>query len=1152
MKKIFLFLIMNFFVAISAVMLVGCLDNPVIEEIMPNETALSVRASKIEMLVGDESNIVANYTTKEGVSLVYTVENSAIATVDTNGKVSALNIGETKVKVEYGEEAVYVDVTVGLGNLHPTMIFEYITEDEFSILVKEKVNLTPIILFNSKRFAADDVTVTQTNSSSSVNIQGNEVVAVERGTADITVSCKWQGKTFATLSKNFKINSRNSVELLLNGSPELDETVIYTYAEFGGNTFNVSERFDLVAKMNGEDVPVDVKVLDGAELVKYSSSDKSVSSRQKSGVATLRIEFTGYGETITKDVTVTVKPSFAQYNGDAIIFSALDGDIPTRDIFGKNTILTSAETVDGEIITVVDGKLKGVEVSTSTAGQEREIIVCNESCGYLIRIKPYTKVIKTAEDLKIFNIQSVTKIDNHLTSETVFDGYYILANNIDAKSYVHQVITDDSVNDIFNYDYNGQELKEIGSNTSGGLTGVFDGQGYTVSGLTVKDQGIFGLITGGVVKNVAFEDVTLIGSGYRKNIALFAQQAKNATFENVYVQANTIYGGEQNSVQNSDARGDRALIALGLSGETKIVDCIFKYEIENTYIKYCYTYGLFGSDIGFFGQGDPTRTKLVFDNVFIISSIPMSVQNNSFVVKKDNTHVILAENEVVQGESYIDAALRLMSERFFNSDSNQNDLNEKYVRVASGVKRYDTTDDMLSDSNEYRFSSDFWHLVEGCIPYFKTGTEQPANKISGTYELDMENGFTSDQLSIMFGSSTAEIESSAMGGTALSVTNNVISGIPDSVHGQTVSLIVKITGDDVLKQINVIPITKYIRCAEDLKFFQMEDGNCTTEFAGYYVLAGNIDAEGYVHTIDPTATLAATPQRSILDDVEFNKVPTIKGLTGTFDGRGYTISNLTVNEHGIFGIVFGGTVKNVGFKNVTLQAKYLRADTALLAQKLHLATIENVYAEANRIVGSRKDGDIDAGGDRGFIADSIQGGTIKNCLFVVEIANTYSLFDNGFVPEAGKEYYHAAYGSLCARDVTEITGQWNEAGIYANTRSNVYVISSSHLSFYNNSYGTGVQKSVFVNAGEGFEYSTWNHRIVDAENIFTEDVHYGIDKDPTDSNNDGLGDNYYGHWSAGGVKRYESISEMSSDNNDYADFSEEYWDLSSGVPTWKN
>ena len=119
----------------------------------------------------------------------------------------------------------------------------------------------------------------------------------------------------------------------------------------------------------------------------------------------------------------------------------------------------------------------------------------------------------------------------------------------------------------------------------------------------------------------------------------------------------------------------------------------------------------------------------------------------------------------------------------------------------------------------------------------------------------------------------------------------------------------------------------FIRTAEDLlQLAYTGPASAGDEGAyantAYYVLAGNIDATGLV-----LAGAGPAWQASI-------------GFCGTFDGQGYTISNLTVPawSQGLFGAVgYGAVIKNVKFENL-VQGE----DGLLFAHAIRNATLSNV------------------------------------------------------------------------------------------------------------------------------------------------------------------------------------------------------------------
>jgi len=708
-------------------------DDTTREEINTNEKQLSVAVKEYDLIVGDEATISADYQTKEGKVLAFSSANDKVAEVDENGRITANGIGETTVKVTYGEEEVTVSVKVGLGELAPTLIIKHISQEKFTMTVGEEIEISPMVSFNGKEFSPDEISLTQTNESVA-DISGGVIKSKGKGDTEVTLSCKWQGREFSTLKRTFQITAINRIELLINDGSDFSDRVLYTLENFDGNKFATSEPFAVKAFMNGEKVSPTISVVSGKNLLDYSAAEEklSVSSAREAGTAVVRVELSGFNETYTKDITVIIKPCFGTYRGEAVLFSLADGDLPTELIFGSETEIVSAEYADGNEIEVVGGKITGLSVENEELGKELVIRAYAKSCGYEITIKPYTKVIKTAQDFAYFSVESVETAGTagkgySVTLSSVFDGYYIVANDIDATGFTHQLVKDAEQNQILN-GKNGAKLSgdEDGSrygqlhmvkNLSGGLTGVFDGNGHTISNLTVLDQGLFGIVCGGEIKNVAFKNVTLKGSVYQRNTALFAQHVKNSTISDVYVKANTMFGGTNTKDGLPDAGGNRALISITLDN-TKVSDCLFDYEIANTEKQYQYSYGLLCCESNFFG-GHPTSVMISqFQNVYVVSDEPLLVQNNSLVLKKANTHVMLAENEVGEGTDKLTVATSLLSGRFYNSAESENTLNDSYIFVMSGVKRYTTADAMKNAGNDYSsFNAAYWSVENGVLSF---------------------------------------------------------------------------------------------------------------------------------------------------------------------------------------------------------------------------------------------------------------------------------------------------------------------------------------------------------------------------------------------------------------------------------------------------
>ena len=124
-------------------------------------------------------------------------------------------------------------------------------------------------------------------------------------------------------------------------------------------------------------------------------------------------------------------------------------------------------------------------------------------------------------------------------------------------------------------------------------------------------------------------------------------------------------------------------------------------------------------------------------------------------------------------------------------------------------------------------------------------------------------------------------------------------------------------------------VTNVIREAEDLKLFKFTTG--TEIYSGTYVLANDIDASLYTHHRQSWGSAG-----------DYGGDYGYLGLRGTFDGRGHTISGITLQRGGLFGSIgAGGTVKNVAFTDV----KFYNEDNMFVLANYAsaLSTVQDVF-----------------------------------------------------------------------------------------------------------------------------------------------------------------------------------------------------------------
>lgn len=163
------------------------------------------------------------------------------------------------------------------------------------------------------------------------------------------------------------------------------------------------------------------------------------------------------------------------------------------DTFDVNNVVGVAYAAGGSIgFSVSEDTLY---LSSSLTSGSYNIIVCTAEKNYLVAVSVVT-VISDLEDLQAFDAAI-----NAATSANPLKGYYVLSADI--------VVPDDSDFVMGNYisgnGYWDNAYEDV-------FAGIFDGRGYTISGLKVGDSGIFGNVVGGTIRNVALVDIYAMGN----------------------------------------------------------------------------------------------------------------------------------------------------------------------------------------------------------------------------------------------------------------------------------------------------------------------------------------------------------------------------------------------------------------------------------------------------------------------------------------------------------------------------------------------------------------------------------------------------------------------------------------------------------------
>ena len=155
-----------------------------------------------------------------------------------------------------------------------------------------------------------------------------------------------------------------------------------------------------------------------------------------------------------------------------------------------------------------------------------------------------------------------------------------------------------------------------------------------------------------------------------------------------------------------------------------------------------------------------------------------------------------------------------------------------------------------------------------------------------------------------------------------------------------------------------------IGTAEELKAFR-DEVNSGNSYEGKYIrLTSNITLDSG----EEWEPIGLYPMENSSPDAETNKP-----FSGIFDGKGYEINGLYINTtnkvQGLFGLVIGGTIKNVGIgKNCNITGNI--SIGAVAGYLYNNSSAFNCYNKSNLVVGSYSGG---------LFGQVIKGSQVENC-----------------------------------------------------------------------------------------------------------------------------------------------------------------------------
>ena len=515
---------------ICSLALVACKKTPDVTPDNPpkpptEETKVVLSDSVLTLDIND----TATLTVREGGSgdQAWTSNNTAVATVDGNGTVTAVTEGTAEIEVTTSKGKATCMVLVVNSYVAPILT---VSTDEIALTIGDDYLLLPKLIYKGTdctpkaQFGCtvadgekDDV-VTVTN-----NAGGILFTAKAYGTTKYVVYVEYAGVALSTVV-NVSVIDTGIVFDVINIKPTVGgyRAQLSTYAIDGYATAIT---------------PV-VNVTENGQTTNDVTINYTTDNEQVAAVVDGRIVAVNAGETKVRgtyktsafviDVTVAKPVLDAVATNGVVEVGRLTDIVFDRPIEGNLVSATIGNTQVGK--TIINGNLtldrdKLEAMPVANYGEHVSLLIETDVVRYSTEIELYTLVVKTKQDYMSIGALSKAACKN---DDKLYGGYFVFGDNIIVNGGMSEFIDRNKTN--FN------------SNGSQGFCGVIDGRGYVIGGLTkTTDNGnafISVMHRDGVLKNLGF-----VHAGFETNSGSFLVHTGAGTVENVYVQYDRIGGG---------------------------------------------------------------------------------------------------------------------------------------------------------------------------------------------------------------------------------------------------------------------------------------------------------------------------------------------------------------------------------------------------------------------------------------------------------------------------------------------------------------------------------------------------------------------------------------------------------------------------------
>ncbi len=325
-----------------------------------SDITISLNERNITLDIGQTFELVATVegTTEE---VVWSSEDTSVATVNENGTVTGVSNGETKVFATIDNDRISCIVRVEEGLLGlPSMTVDYKT---LTIYVGYTTSVNGVFRIGSEEQQIDENAIAWSSSAETVaTVQNGEITGVQTGEADITASYTYEGKEYEdTITVTVK-------ELAVYFA-EMETAALATTKTYGGQTNdkNISTQLNIsLLNKNGDTSSVAWSGLTATvadESVATISSSGVVTATDKAGETVITVK-DSTGIEIVKFELQTYTAISSKYDLDMLALAYARG-VSEKD-WGKASKYVLTQDIDyaGELFIPIAASAKYADYST--------------------------------------------------------------------------------------------------------------------------------------------------------------------------------------------------------------------------------------------------------------------------------------------------------------------------------------------------------------------------------------------------------------------------------------------------------------------------------------------------------------------------------------------------------------------------------------------------------------------------------------------------------------------------------------------------------------------------------------------------------------------------------------------------------------------